>query len=92
MFYGSGNKVVPTNISDYLTPLAVATWFMDDGTCSSGNLVFATQSFTLEENNILSEALMTNFGIHARIWKSIRSRVDGIQLYTLGIRRKSGME
>jgi len=31
MFYINKVKRVPINISDYLTPLALAVWIMDDG-------------------------------------------------------------
>jgi len=31
-FYNSGKKIIPLNIEQYLTPLALAIWFMDDST------------------------------------------------------------
>ena len=30
LFYNEGKKIVPLNIEEYLTPLALALWFMDD--------------------------------------------------------------
>jgi hypothetical protein len=31
MFYKNGIKKIPSNIADYLTPLALAVWISDDG-------------------------------------------------------------
>ncbi len=31
LFYKKGTKVIPLNIYEYLTPLALAVWIMDDG-------------------------------------------------------------
>jgi hypothetical protein len=44
-----GIKLVPRNIKDFLTPLALAVWNMDGGSISSsGNgFRFATNSFYL---------------------------------------------
>src|SRR6266576_598481 len=57
------NKIIPTNLSELLTPVGLAYWIMDDGTKMSGSngLVLCTESFTLEEHYILIEVLKTNF-------------------------------
>jgi hypothetical protein len=31
LFYSNGKKIIPVNISDLLTPLALAIWISDDG-------------------------------------------------------------
>ena len=58
-------KRVPENIHDLLTPRAVAYWFMDDGYCKPIkyknrtyiNYTFYNQSFPLEDQKILVQAL-----------------------------------
>ena len=48
MFYNNTKKDVPLDLS-LLTPLAMAYWFMDDGTASGGcSISIATCSFSLE--------------------------------------------
>jgi len=66
MFYDDrGIKVVPANIGDYLTPLALAIWIQDDGGKVSTSMKIATNSFTKEEVDFLCKVLMKNFGIYA---------------------------
>lgn len=47
LFYKNKIKQVPQNINEYLTPLALAIWIMDDGTKVSKGLKFCTNSFFL---------------------------------------------
>jgi len=35
LFYPAGKKVFPADLPDLMTPLVLAVWFMDDGSCSS---------------------------------------------------------
>ena len=71
-------KRVPENIHDLLTPRAVAYWFMDDGSCKPIkyknrtyiNYTFSTQSFPLEDQKRLVQALQDNFSIAATIQKN----------------------
>lgn len=43
-------KVIPANISDLLTPRALAYWIMDDGQyVKRGGVTLCTDSFTLDE-------------------------------------------
>nr|YP_004581319.1 putative site-specific DNA endonuclease [Schizomeris leibleinii]AEH05416.1 putative site-specific DNA endonuclease [Schizomeris leibleinii] len=68
-------KVVPKNIHKFLTPRAVAYWFMDDGTyhtdIKSGvkTFLFSTQNFTKPDISLLCNALLTSFGIKTSIHK-----------------------
>ncbi len=66
-------KVVPTNLSDLLTPVGLAYWFMDDGSRAgkSKALYLSTESFTLKENRFLIEILELNFFLECKIHKSI---------------------
>lgn len=58
-------KVIPTNLGDYLTPLALAVWFMDDGKKQGSGYSFATNSFTKQEVEFLCHLLWVKFNILA---------------------------
>jgi len=58
-FYPNGKKVVPPVT---LTPLALAVWFMDDGSKSHRALYLNTQQFELEDQLRLLEMLEKQFG------------------------------
>lgn len=68
LFYLNGVKVVPVNISELLTARALAYWIMDDGGISSyGQTILHTNSFTLQEVQLLQAALMSNFQLRTRL-------------------------
>lgn len=56
-------KVVLLNIADYLTPLALAIWFMDDGKKQGYGYAFSTNSFTESEVVFLCEVLNNKYGL-----------------------------
>ena len=65
-------KRVPKNISELLTPRALAYWFMDDGSYTSKkNRTYRlnTQYFPFGDQQRLLEALKINFDIDATIQK-----------------------
>jgi LAGLIDADG DNA endonuclease family len=68
-------KIIPKNIHQFLTPRAVAYWFMDDGTfdcnslTSSRSYVFSTQGFEKYECARLLKALNTNFNLKGELHK-----------------------
>ena len=57
---------VPTGIARYLTPLAVAVWFTDDGAADFAGVTFQTHSFDAEGLELLQGALQQNFGVQAQ--------------------------
>jgi 6-pyruvoyl tetrahydropterin synthase/QueD family protein len=69
VFYkeGEGHKRIQdfSIIQKYMTPLALAIWYMDDGTYCELNSVceLCTQSFTSEEVDILIKILFETFAI-----------------------------
>lgn len=69
-FYLEGIKVVPKNISDYLTPISLAYWIMDDGGFTGNGLKLHTNAFKFEDINLLIGALDKNFSIKASINKT----------------------
>ena len=56
-------------IRDYLTPKGLAYWIMCDGSLQKDNrtLVLHTQSFSLQENTLLTRELNKKFHLHSRV-------------------------
>lgn len=59
-------KIIPAIVEQYLTPLALAVWIMDDGGSVSYGLKIATNSFKLEEVQLLCDILNRKYGLGAR--------------------------
>jgi hypothetical protein len=80
MFYQGRKKIIPRNISDFLTQRAFAIWFMDDGSSKSkecnGRLI-CTHGFTDKEVNFLVSVLKQKFGLLCRP----RMQRDGTEIY-----------
>lgn len=68
IWYDENNiKRVPNCIGEYLTPLALAIWIMDDGSKVNKGLKFSTNSFTYNECLMLVNVLSENFNIKASV-------------------------
>ena len=67
LFYRKEKKIIPENIHRLLTPLAIAVWFMDDGTKEGKQVRINSQSFTKKENQKLSRTLEATLGIKSTI-------------------------
>jgi len=68
IFYPYGKKMIRRKLLNKLTPLGLATWFMDDGTTGINNrnypqLFISTCSFSQEENQIIKNYFLENLGI-----------------------------
>jgi hypothetical protein len=65
MFYilenGKFRKKIPTNISDFLTPLVLAIWFMEDGSKSNNSVRIATNNFNYDEILFISVVLFEKY-------------------------------
>ena len=74
-FYSNhnGKKIIPPNIGELLTnPIALAVWYMDDGTLDKRqkyhfNSLFATYCFSTKECDLLTKTLKNNFGLNATV-------------------------
>lgn len=69
-FYIEGKKVVPRLIHKWLTPLALAVWYMDDGSIKSNRhktIFLNTQGFTSRDLERLQKAFLEKFGIKTRL-------------------------
>lgn len=77
LFYNKKVKVLPsyTKISEYLTPLAISFWYMDDGSKKSNSLAYylCTDCFTLDQVKLLGEVLFKNYGIQVSYHKQRES-------------------
>lgn len=62
-------KVLPFNIEELLTPIALAHWIMGDGYFTEGSLMVCTDNFTKDEVLRLIEVLYEKYGIKAGINK-----------------------
>jgi hypothetical protein len=69
MFYLNGNKVIPSNIGEIITPRSLAFWTMDDGCLTSNGYGFylCTHSFTKDEVLLLCSVFQDKFGISSSI-------------------------
>lgn len=82
-FYRDGRKCVPRLIHRWLTPCALAYWFMDDGSIKSAQskgVVFNTQSFPLSEVQRLCQVLQEQFDLKVKP----RKQQEGYQIYISG--------
>lgn len=65
IWYINGKKVIPNNIEEYLSPLALAVWIMDDGGKVSSGFKLSTNSFTLSEIEKLCDILNKKYNLMA---------------------------
>lgn len=70
---GIWKKHVPKNIKDYLTPISLAYWYMDDGALKwqghSNAVRLCTDSFSEPEVNLLKDALEEKFNLECSLQK-----------------------
>jgi hypothetical protein len=71
LFYFEGKKVIPLNIAELLTPLSLCYWICDDGGFNKvyGSLILSTQSFSLQEVNLLINVLNSKWNLNCTINK-----------------------
>lgn len=77
-FYVNRRKVIPEDLG--LTPLAMAVWFMDDGSRKSSQyrgVYLNTQSFTNSEVELLQSVVRRDVGVGT----TVRRQSDGLQIY-----------
>lgn len=79
LFYVAGKKVVPLNIGDLLTIEGLCYWICDDGYWQGNGVHLCTDSFTIEEINLLAKTLTENFNLECTLNKknnSFRIRIS----------------
>ena len=72
---GSQKTITPEFLDEITHPIALAWWFMDDGSRRSGGNIgsIATNGFTLSENELLVDWLMSEWGIRTTIMQVINT-------------------
>jgi ubiquinol-cytochrome c reductase cytochrome b subunit len=67
LWYVNKVKIVPSIIGEYLTPLALAIWIMDDGSKAGSGIKLCTNSFTYTDCMLLVKVLYENFKLKATV-------------------------
>jgi hypothetical protein len=88
-WFSTGKKVVSNLITNHITPMSLAFWYMDDGCLSyheSGSpwIRLNTQGFSYEENQVLVNILKDKFNIQAKVNKDKIAK-DGHQMYRIDL-------
>lgn len=83
-FYDSKSKKrIPKNIGRFLTPVALAYWYMDDGSIKSKQskgVILNTHCFKFNEIELLCQVLKNKFELNAKP----RKQKEGYQIYISG--------
>jgi hypothetical protein len=69
LFYKNGKKVIPANIKELITPLALTIWISEAGCWTGSGIKIFCNSFNLEEVKLLKEVLTINFELEGIIQK-----------------------
>jgi ubiquinol-cytochrome c reductase cytochrome b subunit len=91
LFYKKDNlknkfiKIVPLNIEEYLTPLALAIWFMDDGSKLGKGVRIATNNFTLREVEFLCLVLFKKFNLIATVHTGGKNKGYVLYIHTKSV-------
>ena len=84
LFYNSDNlKIVPSNISQILSPRGLAYWIMDDGSLQNKGLHLNTYGFKEEDVLLLKQNLENMFGENS-LKCSIHKHKKGNRIYIFG--------
>jgi hypothetical protein len=85
IFYINNKKSIPLNISEFLSPRALAFWTMDDGYKQGSSVVLCTDNFTKEEVELLINVLKFKFDLDCTLY--LKNKIKGT--YRIYIRSKS---
>lgn len=67
-FYSKNGKIIPSFIEQYLSPIALAIWLMDDGGWINGRgIKISTNSFSLSDVKYLVSILENKYGLKVAI-------------------------
>ena len=73
-YYDShGHKRVFKEFVKDIDALGLAIWYMDDGYVTKNSCILSTCSFTLEEQSLLADILLSKFGLHFTVGKNDNS-------------------
>lgn len=88
IFYKKGKKYINPNIEKYITPLALAVLIMDDGGYAKPGVRIATNSFKLEEVELLAKIIKNKFDLdctvqHVKAINKYSIYIKGVSIPTL---------
>jgi len=81
IWYIHGIKIIPKCIGNYLTPLALAIWIMDEGSKVSNGLKLCTNSYTYSDCLLLVKVLNNNFSLKVSIQRIGNKSKDQYIIY-----------
>lgn len=68
LFYNDNKKVIKKEIEYFITPLSLAYWIMDDGSCDGKySIRLHTSGFSFDEQIVLQNILKVKFNIECKI-------------------------
>lgn len=82
IYYSNGIKIVPADIFNLLTPVALAHWICGDGAKTRHGLTLSTESFSINDTVKLLNVLMIKYRLDCNLRKHGTS-------YTIYIKEKS---
>ena len=84
----NGIPKINKDFVEYLTPISLALWYMDDGTITKraresqkSTIRIGTYAYTEEENKLLIQALLNKFGVRASLQTDARHKNAPYFLY-----------
>ena len=81
LFYNlDGVKFIPKNLENLLTERGLAYWIMDDGYNSVSGFYLCTESYSINDHQILIELLRNKFNLKSSVHKT----TNGNRLYIHG--------
>jgi hypothetical protein len=67
MFYRKGKKIISSKLENYITPLALAVWIMDDGGWANPGVRISTYNFNIYEIEFLVSILKNLYNLDCTI-------------------------
>ena len=85
LFYKKGKKYINQDLINYITPLALAIWIMDDGGWAKPGVRLSTNAFKLEEVEYLAGILTSKWGLKCTLASHKKvSKSNQYSIYILG--------
>lgn len=80
LWYPNGNKIIPDDIYDLLTPIALAHWICGDGYWAKSGVALCTESFNTKDTVRLLNVLVIKY----RLECTLQQRGTGSRIYIRG--------
>jgi len=88
LFYSNNKKVIPENISNLISPLALAAWTSDVGWINKTfNMRFQTSNYSYEEH-LLLKAMLKTYAINSKICEYVR---DDVKYYFISLNKRNAL-